>query len=61
MNSKIQEYFNNRTLKSLVSKQELLKEPFGAKRSEKPFHPHLGPPPSRGRKINEGCPLAAWF
>jgi len=37
------------------------KETFGAKRSVKPFHPLLGPPPSRGRKIKEGCPLTAWF
>jgi hypothetical protein len=37
-----------------------VKEPFGAKTSVKPFHPLLDPPPSRGRKINEGCSLATW-
>ena len=37
------------------------KETFGAKTNARSFHPHLGPPPSRGRKDNEGCPLAAWF
>jgi len=48
------------------------KESFGAKRSLKPFHPHLGPPsfdrlrtqsnvegPSRGRKRKEGDLFAA--